>query len=171
MSEPYEYIDRQPYYAECVDQGFSQEKSGKIVFKLYCRVLGKPKSLTDPAGTLEPVNDPNPEKEIRMSFDGNPDYVAWRIRDLQSLGFTGTDLSVLAPSAPNHQSFVGKKLIIAPNIKDEGRTFWNVMPQKKRYINDVSLDQVKAKTDGLASVFQKLTEKKAEKKKTEAVPF
>lgn len=170
----YEWIDRQPYYAEIIDQGLSKTKTGKVNIKFYLRVLGKVKNPFDVENSLEEIPGYH---EIEMVFwlDGTEDQLNFRLKDLQRMGLEGDDLTVVDPRHEKHQSFKGHKLMVAPKIQetDNGnRIYWNPLAepkQKKRFIGDVSLDEAKQSLSSLSERIRNLNKPKEEV--LEAAPF
>lgn len=169
----YEFIDRQPYFAEVVDQGLSETKDGNILFKLFFKILGKVIDPADPEKNLESIGAYQ-EAEMRFGFNGTPEMIQWRMRDLASLGFKGESLEVLDPRTDNHQSFVGQKILVSPNIKSQNEgekpvIYWNLMQAKKRFVRDLDLKKSSAKLNKLSAQIKKALDKETGTKET--VPF
>jgi hypothetical protein len=131
-----EIVEKQLYVAEIVDQGFALDKEGDPFFKLFFRIKGKVNDKYNPDNNT-PV-DSLQEYEIQFRFkNAMPNIIEWRLGDLQKLGLVGEDLSVLDPNhEPEDQrvSFVGKKVIVSPTIKESGdrkNIYWNLVFPKK----------------------------------------
>ena len=172
------YIENQPYYAVVVDQGFHKAKSGKTYFKLYTRLIGTTSDPSDPLATLKPVAPD--EVEILFDLDCKPEHLVFKIRDLQALGFTGEDFTVLDPRSEAHQSLATKNLCVKPRWKEgtdqsdpKNRPFWDPVQGKKRFKQDFQLADLEKKKDSLKKAFDKVAGRKptATAATEEAIPF
>ncbi len=171
-----EWVDRQPYYGEVVDQGLSKTKSGKVNLKIYYRVLGKVSNVFEPEKGFEEFTTPA-EVEMVIWLEGDEKQLEFRIKDLQNMGFKGDDITVLDPRHPQHQSFVGNKYLLSPYIKEAAdgtrKIYWNHLskPGKKKFVRDVDLSEATSSLTGLSAQINKMLAKKEEKKVKEPAPF
>lgn len=131
---PVKFQDRQIYGGTIVDQSFFKTKGGKYLFKfvvsLECEMENAYK------GVRRPFPDGSTyEKEVVINFaDATPDMLTWRMADLQRLGFTGTDIAQLQPGSEGHQSFVGRRVMVACKLIPKGEytnEYWNLWFPKK----------------------------------------
>lgn len=183
MSEKFEPIDRQPYRAEITDQGTSETKTGVPIVKIYCRLLGKP-GASDPDAVVDPIPvGQRPEVEVVTFLDETHEYYGFRARDLEeNLGWDAAagDASTLDPRTEGYINVVGKRITIAPTVKDD-KVYWGFCRGErklKRFVGDKPVTNLKAKASGMAAAYAAFKAKKsggvpagAEAGAAEPIPF
>jgi hypothetical protein len=164
------YIDQQPYYGTIVDQGVFESKGNKTFANFYVRLEGKVKNPDNPESDLESVA---PEEiTVMINLDAPEEQLKWKVLDLQSLGFTGTDLRQLNPKSDNHQNFRGQKVQVKPR-EWNGKFYWDfsfVRARKKP--NEASAETIAKKNEAFKRAMEALNKPKdVSKAKKEDVPF
>ncbi len=133
------------YKVKVTRQLMAIDKKGVNYVSIYGRVLGMLSDTRNPNSGL--LAAPDAEVEVRLRFDSErPDTMEFSIKDLANMGFTDTDLSKLDPDHPQHVSFIGREVFVAPKYRAAGdyvNCYWNF-----RFPRDLSA----AKSVGSAAV-------------------
>jgi hypothetical protein len=91
---------------------------------LTVKVLGKLRNERNAAEGVEPC--PPAEVEVRITFaEDDEQRLRMAIRDLQGLGFTHDDISLLHPDHQNFVSLVGKEIWMRMRVVG-GVAYWNL---------------------------------------------
>lgn len=100
-------------------------------------------------------DESNPvESDVWLSFSvSNLKGVEKSYTILKSLGFDDLDFTKLDSNHEDYVNLKGKSVTVASSRTDDGRVFWNIIPQKKTNISAIKA-YMKDRSDLLAAAYK-----------------
>lgn len=126
------------YKGRIVKWGLAESKEKKTPqFFCSCEILGE----IDRDESFSPIDDAEERTVFRAITSGTIDYV---IKDLQTLGWNGTDFNELSPDHPNAFDLTGKEVELRCShemYKDKDRERWEFAFSGGGELNLTQLDK------------------------------
>ncbi len=110
------------YQAKVIDQIVTRNKNEELQVVFTAKISGKLSDDRDPHGSVEPVAPI--ERDIFVTFAGDPKKLAIALDHLKQLGFEDADVVKLHPDHPKFFSIIGKDVHLRCKTKGES-IFWN----------------------------------------------